>query len=265
MILLRDKVNERAKGALTINIVGGPEAIPAFDQPSALKGGVADLGLIPDAYFMKSVPETFALSLTRYNGPQERERGLVNFLQGKYRKANIHYLGRASGAYGFYICTLKHINTVGGLRGIKLPAAPIATPAFKALGMVSIDIEDSEIWAALDRGVVGGTIDPSTLVTTFRWHQRLKYIIDHQFYNLHTSILMNLDSWKKLPGNLQNLLTDAMADVEKEVTPWFDKKDAAAYKEILDAGVKPVKFFRLKLKNLIKWYMGLIGEPQKGG
>ena len=240
--LFRDKVNERAKGALTIKIVGGPEAIPAFDQSSALKGGVMDLGYIPDAYFMRFVPETFALSLTRYNGGQERERGVVDFLQGLYRKANIHYLGRGGGTIGFYICTLKNIDAIEGFKGLRLPASPIAIPAFKSLGMVSVDIEDAEIWTALDRGVIGGTIDPTTLVASFRWYERLKYIIDHKFYNLHTSINFNLKSWEKLPTDLQNLLTNAMIDVEKEVTPWFEKKETEAYKQIIDGGVKPVKF-----------------------
>ncbi len=186
LVLFQDKVNERAKGKLKINIVGGPEAIPAFDQSSALKQGVVDVGYIPDAYFMKFVPETFALSLTKYNVAQERERGLVKFLQGLYSKANIHYLGRGGGTIGFYIGTIKRIDTVAGLRGLKLPASPIAIPAFKSLGMSMVDIEDAEIWTALDRGVLDGVIDPTTLIATFRWYDRLKYLIDHKFYNLHT-------------------------------------------------------------------------------
>lgn len=240
--LLRDKVNERSKGALTIRIVGGPEAIPAFDQPPALKSGVVDLGYIPDAYFMRFVPETFALSLTRYNASQERERGLVKYLQDLYRKANVHYLGRGGGTIGFYIGTLKLVDTVEGLKGMKLPSSPIAIPAFKSLKMSMVDIEDAEIWTALDRGVIDGVIDPTTLIATFRWYDRLKYLIDHKFYNLHTAIQINLDTWNKLPPDLQNLITEAMIDVEKEITPFFAKEESDAYNKIMAAGVKPVKF-----------------------
>lgn len=264
LLLFRDKVNERAKGAIKINIVGGPEAIPAFDQSSALKQGVVDVGYIPDAYFMKFVPETFALSLTRYNASQERERGLVKFLQGLYSKANIHYLGRGGGTIGFYICTLKRIDTVAGLRGLKLPASPIAIPAFKSLGMSMVDIEDAEIWTALDRGVIDGTIDPTTLVATFRWYDRLKYLIDHKFYNLHTSINMNLDSWNKLPKEMQDLLTDVMMEVEKEVTIFFDREEKAAYKKIIDAGVKPIKFSPADEKKFYNTVYGAFWGATKG-
>ncbi|MFC1867199.1 TRAP transporter substrate-binding protein DctP [Thermodesulfobacteriota bacterium] len=264
LILLRDKVNERAKGALKINIVGGPEAIPAFDQSSALKQGVVDLGYIPDGYFMKFVPETFALSLTQYNAPQERERGLVKFLQDKYSKAGIHYLGRGGGTIGFYLGTLKRVDTVAGLRGLKFPGSPIAVPAFKSLGMSMVDIEDAEIWSALDRGVIDGVIDPTTLIATFRWYDRLKYLIDHKFYNLHTAITMNLNSWNKLPKDLQDLLTDVMIEVEKEVTIFFAREEKTAYKKILDAGVKPIKFSPAGEKKFYNTVYGAFWGASKG-
>lgn len=260
----RDKVNERAKGALTIRIVGGPEAIPAFDQPSALKNGVIDIAYGPDAYFMRFVPEAFALSLTRYNAAQERERGLVKFLQGKYIKANTHYLGRGGGTVGFYIGTVKRVDTVESLKGLKFPPSPIATPAFKSLQMVSVEMEDAEIWTALDRGVIDGVIDPTTLIATFRWYERINFLLDHKFYNLHTAINVNLDSWNKLPSNLQNLITDAMVDVEKEVTPFFAREESDAHKKILDSGVKPVKFSPAEANKFMNTVYGAFWGAAKG-
>jgi len=127
-----------------------------------------------------------------------------------------------------------------------------------------VDIEDAEIWTALDRGVIDGVIDPTTLIATFRWYDRLKYLIDHKFYNLHTAITFNLDSWNKLPSDLQNLITEAMIEVEKDVTLFFDKEERDAYDEIVKGGVKPVKFSPPEAEKFLNTVYGAFWGAAKG-
>ena len=38
-----DKVNEKSKGELVIQLVGGPEVVPGSEQPMAVKRGVVDM------------------------------------------------------------------------------------------------------------------------------------------------------------------------------------------------------------------------------
>ena len=56
-----DKVNAVGKGVVQIEFVGGPEAIPTFDQPEAVRTGVIDMVYGPGSYYPGLVPETDAL------------------------------------------------------------------------------------------------------------------------------------------------------------------------------------------------------------
>ncbi len=75
---------------------------------------------------------------------------------------------------------------------------------------------------------------------------------------------MNLDSWNRLPKDLQDLLTDVMMEVEKEITLFFDKEESDAYKKILNAGVKPIKFSPADEKKFYNTVYGAFWGAAKG-
>ena len=62
-----DKVNAAGEGVVRIEYVGGPEAIPTFDQPEAVRGGVIDMIYGPGSYYPGIVPES-----TRWSAPTSR-------------------------------------------------------------------------------------------------------------------------------------------------------------------------------------------------
>src|SRR6187401_2841051 len=70
-----DRVNERAKGRLKLNYVGGPEAIPAFQLIDAVRGGVVDVASGVGSYFSATVPEGDAMKLSQITPAEERANG----------------------------------------------------------------------------------------------------------------------------------------------------------------------------------------------
>ena len=52
---------------------------------------------------------------------------------------------------------------------------------------------------------------------------------------------MNEDTWKKLPPDLQQLITKSLIGVEKEVGQAWDSLDAPGKKALLDGGGEAIK------------------------
>src|SRR5262245_60153777 len=56
-------VNERGKGDIQINFIGGPRAIPTFEMGNAVKTGVVDMGMSTGAFYTNVMPEADILKL----------------------------------------------------------------------------------------------------------------------------------------------------------------------------------------------------------
>lgn len=52
-----DEVNVALKRELRVNLVGGPEIIPRFEQHDAIKNGVVGAGIIAAADLQNRIPE----------------------------------------------------------------------------------------------------------------------------------------------------------------------------------------------------------------
>jgi TRAP-type C4-dicarboxylate transport system substrate-binding protein len=86
-----DKVNEAGQGVVQIEFVGGPEAIPTFDQPEAVRSGVIDMIYGPGSYYPGIVPETDALVGSNVTPMEKRANGGIDLLnQIHQEKMNVY-------------------------------------------------------------------------------------------------------------------------------------------------------------------------------
>ena len=64
------KVNDEGKGIVQINYIGGPKAIPTFEQGNALRNGVVDLANTTTSFTASIAPEGLALNYTSHPIPE---------------------------------------------------------------------------------------------------------------------------------------------------------------------------------------------------
>src|SRR6266566_7672849 len=73
-------VNERGKGVLQINFIGGPRAIPTFEVGNAVKTGVVDMALTTGAFYTNLMPEADALKLAEVSAAEQRRNGAYDLI-----------------------------------------------------------------------------------------------------------------------------------------------------------------------------------------
>ncbi len=248
-----EDINKKSKGDLTIKFVGGPEAIPAFKQFEAMRTGVVDMIFIAEAYYGGTVTGAAYTHLSRLTPPEERKNGYYEVRVDLLKKHNIFYLGRAEHGTWFHLFTNKFVKRPQEMAGQKIRTSATYEPFVKALGAVPITLPGSEVYTALERGVVDGYAWSVLGNISMGWPEVCKFIVEPRLYSMNIEALINLDTWNKLSKAQQKLLIDGMIENEAKFTKVFEELGEKELKAMEAKGMKWIKF----TPEDTKWYVEL--------
>ena len=236
-----DKLNADGKGVMRIQFIGGPKAIPSFEQGNALKTGVVDIALIPGPYYTNLMPEADILKLSQLSVAEMRKNGAFDYINKVWNeKANLHYLASTVDFTPFHIYLTKKIDKPD-FTGLKIRSTPIYRDVIIALGGSAITTPPGEVYTALERGVVDGYGWPIHQIFDFGWDKKTKYRLDPGFYTADLSILVNLDRWKGMTQRQRDLLTRHAQMHEADNVSWkeYNANDIRRQKE---SGIEVITF-----------------------
>ena len=207
-------VNERGKGVLQINFIGGPRAIPTFEVGNAVKTGVVDIAMSTGAFYTNVMPEADILKLAERPVAEQRKNGAFDYINKVWNeKANMQYLARMVESQPFHLYLNKKIDKAN-LTGLKIRITPVYREFFQALNANVVTTAPGEVYTALERGVVDGYGWPIGGLFDLNWQQHTKYRVDPGFYDAEVSIIVNLDKWKSLTEKQRDLLSSMALELE---------------------------------------------------
>jgi TRAP-type transport system periplasmic protein len=237
-----DSVNEKGEGDLEIKYIGGPEAIPGFEQFEALKNGVVDMILGCEAYYGGKVSGEAYTHLTLLDPVKEREKGYADFRNELFKPHNIHYLGRAEFGVWFHVFTNKPAKNLEDLKGQKIRTSATYESFVKKLGAVPVSMPGSDIYTALERGTIDGYAWSVLGNVQMGWADVCKYILEPRIYQMNIEGLVNKKTWENLSKDQQQLLTECMKENEKSYTPIMADIAEKEYLELQEKGMKVIQF-----------------------
>jgi TRAP-type C4-dicarboxylate transport system substrate-binding protein len=242
--LFIDRVNQRAKGDLIINVRGATEVIAPFDLGLAVHKGTIDMALVPSTFFDSLVPGAIAVIYYKISPDEERKSGAEDYLRQMCAKKGIYYLGRTEPTEVpyFYLFLNKLAQKLEDFRGLKLGGAAGFHDFYRALGASPVMVPSPELYTAMERNVVDGLSTSLHLWVGYGGHEVTKYMIDHPFYQSPTVVIMNLGKWNGLPKHLQRLLTDCLVEHQKGYSARSDAEWVKEKQKMREAGVKFITF-----------------------
>ncbi len=216
-------VAKKYPGELKIQYIGGPEAVKTSDQVQALQRGMVDICYTTNAYYVSLLPEVDAMKLSPFSPAEERAQGVTLYWNDLHEKRlKIYYLGRLGHDQKFYLYLTKPIKSAD-LKGLNIRVSPMYLQLIKGLGGNPIVIPPTEVYSALERNVVDGYCWVTVGIRDWGWQKVTKYIVDVPFYRGPNPLLVNLNTWNKLPKKLQDLLTEAAIEAEKKAVARFEE------------------------------------------
>lgn len=267
------RVNERAGGRLKIELLGGPEVYPAFEQLDPLKRGVIDFMVTSPSYVAGALPEVNAVwfMFEASDPAKAREIGLFERIDRVTReKAGVVTLG-ATMWLPFSIYTTKPLEKAD-LKGFKMRSTPIYDPVLKGLGAATVSLPPAEIIPALQTGIVDGFAWPAIFVVGPGYARYVKYkVMPWWWQAVDGMVFANAKSFDALPPDLQRLVADALKEIEGETRRYYLAKEAGEDEQLKRVGVKILELPKAEVEKIkrIHWEDGtrmfLTGPSPKHG
>ena len=240
------KANEAGKGVFTIQVRGGPEAIPMMEQPRAVRDGVVDMVYTACAFYAAQVPECDAVSASTIDGPTARKNGGMELLNQIHQKrAGIYNLGWVDSGIHFNLWSTKEpkLDSTGhiDIKGFKVRGHPIYN-AFLTnyLGAQVINVNSPDLYTALERGTVEMTPWTQIGLMDLNWDRFLKYRILPNFFSADLHVLVNLKKWQSLSPKTREILQRVAIEHETSSLHALQKLWTEEEAELKKRGIKTI-------------------------
>ena len=209
------KINAAGKGVVQIDIKGGNEAIKMFQQPGAVSKGSVDMTCTPAAFYAQKIPENEAISTSNASPAHVRANGGMAIIDGLHQKLfNMKYLAWIDSGPGFHIYTKDapkfRADGLPDFTGVKMRDNPIYGAFFRALKATTHNMPSSEVYSALEKGVVNASAWTSIGLMGLKWDKFLRHRLDPRFYQTDIGVIINLDRWKGLSAEAKAIVQDTI-------------------------------------------------------
>jgi C4-dicarboxylate-binding protein DctP len=132
----------------------------------------------------------------------------------------------------------KSIKVPADYKGLKLriQSSKVLGDEIKALGAIPQVMAFSEVYQALQTGVVDGTENPPSNFYTQKMHEVQKYLAVTEHGVIEYAVIVNKKFWDGLPADIRTALEGAMADATKYANDIAKKENDDALEGVRKSG-----------------------------
>lgn len=258
------KVEKDSKGQLVFRIFPGGTLISPVETYQGIEKGVADLGS-SYRYSRAGAELTGLISMYLAGLPSsaagskivaETWKKFPEFAK-EWDSVKTIWVNASGPAV---VATTKPVRVMADLKGLSLRSpVPEASDALKELGGNPVSMTSADMVIGIEKGTVQGGLVFKEAIQSFKLP--IKYVTEFGMYeSCNWFMVMNWDSWKKLPANLQKVIDDSKDWGRSECIKAFDAADAAAVDYAKGQGVE---FIKLDKAEEAAWFAKVDGSNRK--
>ncbi|MGD2124762.1 MAG: TRAP transporter substrate-binding protein [Desulfobacteraceae bacterium] len=229
----KKEVEKRTGGKVVVNTFPGGTLLGAKNMMDGVIAGQADIGNLCMAYQPGRFIVTNATALP-LGFPNARVASLALWdLWEKYKPEEFSKVKVLT----MFTCAPANIyakvpvRNLGDLEGLQLRASGGVLQVMKALGAAPVGMPQSATPEALQKGVVKGAVSSLETLKDFKYAEMCKYvtIINGPVYPF--AVVMNWDSWNKLPKDVQKVMDDMSVEQAEWTGVYMDNhvEDSVAW------------------------------------
>lgn len=240
-------VMSRSGGRLALEVHPGGAIVQPQESLDALSAGVLDVQNAGPAY-ATGKDAAFALIGDLQGGfenPQQAmdwlyKGGGVEIVRELYRKYNAYFVGGVW--YGVEtLVSKKPLRTLADFKGLKLRAPTgMGQDIWRILGAASVNLPGSEVYTALERGVIDAS-DWGTLSMNqdLGYHKLAKFPNYPGFHSMPMSdVAVNLKKWNALPDDLKRIFENAVQEFNLAMVQRNREADEKVARDAKQLGVE---------------------------
>ncbi len=246
---LKEKLEEYSNGSITVNIFSDSSMGDTASQVQAIQGGALDMLVCGNSYYSKIVPEMQAFEIPFiFDGGKEQARKVLDGEAGQYAIDKLEGTGIKLLRFwevGVRQLTnnTKPIQNIDDLQGLLLRVLPVdlQVKAWEIFGAAVTPVDGSELFTALQQGVVEGQENPLEGIYANKIYEVQKYctLTGHVF--TPAGLCISETTWGKLSQAQQEAVVKAVDEATSFFREKADAAEEAALQGLKDAGMEFVE------------------------
>ena len=167
----------------------------------------------------------------------------------------------------------KKVRTPADFKGLRLRSGGFADEGLKIWGAIPVSMKEAELYESLQKGVIDGVVFPVGAGKAFKLEEVIKYIYRIEYFTYGLAMSMNLDTWKRLPKDMQDAVMRASyqsasvsgfqyEDTDSKAFPYYKAKGIDVYTPT-EAELKELKSSLAGLKDKMVADLEKKGLPGK--
>ena len=254
------ELEKRAGGRVKVTTYYGGVLGKVPETINMLNTGMCNMSTIPIPVFSGMFPMSDVTSLPFFISDLRTSQEMITDLYDKglldkeYSKIKLLWFQAVYAVNPMF--RNKKVNKLEDLKGMKIrvmPGAPGKT--MKALGATPVSMHSGDVYTALERGTVDGTI------TTPDWFDAVKLYEVTKYYlwapvagGVHATV-MSLKYWNSLPPDIQAI----MEELSKKAANWHVEESERVYSELVEKIKAKSDAYSLAPEELERWKKATAG------
>jgi tripartite ATP-independent transporter DctP family solute receptor len=239
---------------------------------SGVKLGTIDLAKVSSAPLGQFDPKLQVLSLPYIFSSEKQQQNVLDGPIGKQLMAGLSshgYKGLTFLDAGFRSFTVKEhpINTPADLKGLKIrvmKSQPLID-IVNAMGAVAVPMGQSEVYTALQQGVIDGWENNLPTVLAFNMQEVCKYFSLDRHASIPDILIMNRKKFADLPAAYQKVIMDAAGKTAVYQVKIWDNYVSTARQELVKKGliinqVTDIKAFQKYARPIWNKFAPIVGK-----
>lgn len=233
-----DNVTAISGGETTFTVFG-PEAVSIFEQLEPVSNGVFDALYTHPVFHAGDGGLALAVDAIDVDPIARRTSGVWDAVDAYYQEThNLKMVAMMSvSTAGYHLFTKEPLSENSDLAGRKIRGTPTYFGVIEALGGEPVVLPGSEIYSALQTGIVDGASWPAAGMVSMKHYEVASYRLRPTFGTATQPVFINLDVWNTLEPDTQADLLEAGRLTELEM-PWIgDQIQAQEDAKLAELGV----------------------------
>jgi TRAP-type C4-dicarboxylate transport system substrate-binding protein len=251
-----DEIEERTDGRVTITYYPAGGLAAAADTYDAVVEGIADIGMSCLAYTMGRFPACELVDLPHGYPNGWVATQVANDFYNEFDPDEFddcHPLYFHAHGPGIVLTVDTPVYTLEDMPGLVLRSTGVGAAIAEALGATGYAAGQGDAYELMSKGTIDGSMTPMEPLLGWNQAEVVNYVTNCYGvgYTTDMFVVMNIDKWNSLPGDIQDIFTDVSEEwAEKHAMLW-SYYDIAAKEYFLSFDGKEV--IELSADEMARW------------
>jgi tripartite ATP-independent transporter DctP family solute receptor len=248
LLKMNDIVKSRTNGQIEIQIFPMSQLGNERDLVEGIQLGTIDMIAVSNAMVSNFVPETIVFDLPYLFKDQEQSlRALLSPTGQRIVKGVEQKVGKVLAYYATGVRSVfnrvRPVRTPEDMKGLKIRVIQnkIYLATINALGGIGTPLPFSEVYGALQQGVIDGAENSPVSLLGMKHYEHAKYYSFTNHFVLSGYVLMNWNRWNGLTPEQQKIFTGAAQESQKVEYVYEKEKDIESIAELRKQGVQIIE------------------------